>query len=61
MAVKPSSAPPMTPQQAANEVLAKVGPTTAVGVDTNVYVAGEAAYQLVLAPRSPSSLSARYA
>ena len=56
MAVKPSSAPPMTPQQAANEVLAKVGPTTTVGVDTNVYVAGEAAYQLVLAPKSPSSL-----
>ena len=56
VAVKPSSAPPMTPQQAANEVLAKVGPTTTVGVDTNVYVAGEAAYQLVLAPKSPSSL-----
>ncbi len=53
---KPSPAPPMTPQQAANEVLAKVGPTTTVGVDTNVYVAGEAAYQLVLAPKSPSSL-----
>ncbi len=56
VAVKPSAAPPMTPQQAANEVLAKVGPTTTVGVDTNVYVAGEAAYQLVLAPKSPSSL-----
>ena len=56
VAVKPSSAPPMTPQQAANEVLAKVGPTTTVGVDTNVYVAGEAAYQLVLAPKSSQSL-----
>jgi len=51
-----SSAPPMTPQQAANEVLAKVGPTTAVRVDSNVSVAGEAAYQLVLAPKSSSSL-----
>ena len=53
---EPSPAPPMTPQQAANEVLAKVGPTTTVGVDTNVYVAGEAAYQLVLAPKSSQSL-----
>ena len=53
---KASSAPPMTPQQAANEVLAKVGPTTTVRVDSNVSVAGEAAYQLVLAPKSSSSL-----
>jgi outer membrane lipoprotein-sorting protein len=50
------SAPPMTPQQAASQVLAKVGPTTAVSVDSNVNVAGEAAYQLVLAPKSSSSL-----
>jgi outer membrane lipoprotein-sorting protein len=50
------SAPPMTPQQAANEVLKQVGPTTTVRVDSNVTVAGEAAYQLVLAPRSSSSL-----
>jgi outer membrane lipoprotein-sorting protein len=55
-AAKASPAPPMTPQQAANEVLAKVGPTTMVRVDTNVTVAGEAAYQLVLAPKSHSSL-----
>ena len=46
----------MTPQQAANEVLAKVGPTTTVSSDTNVTVAGQAAYQLVLAPKSASSL-----
>jgi outer membrane lipoprotein-sorting protein len=51
-----ASAPPMTPQQAANDVLSKVGPTTTVRVDTNVTVAGEAAYQLVLAPKSQSSL-----
>jgi outer membrane lipoprotein-sorting protein len=48
--------PPLTPQQAAQEVLAKVGPTTTVRVDSNVTVAGEAAYQLVLAPKSTSSL-----
>jgi outer membrane lipoprotein-sorting protein len=51
-----ASAPPMTPQQAANEVLKQVGPTTTVRVDSNVTVAGEAAYQLVLAPKSSSSL-----
>jgi outer membrane lipoprotein-sorting protein len=55
-AATPSPAPPMTPQQAANEVLAKVGPTTTVSTDTNVTVAGQAAYQLVLAPKSASSL-----
>ncbi len=49
-------APPLTPQQAANEVLKQVGPTTTVRVDSNVTVAGEAAYQLVLAPKSSSSL-----
>jgi outer membrane lipoprotein-sorting protein len=47
---------PLTPQQAANQVLAKIGPTTTVSVDSNVTVAGEAAYQLVLAPKTPSSL-----
>ena len=50
------SEPPLTPQQAANEVLKQVGPTTTVRVDSNVTVAGEAAYQLVLAPKSSSSL-----
>lgn len=55
----PSTPPtmvPLTPQQAANEVLAKVGPTTTVGVDSNVYVAGQAAYQLDLAPKDSRSL-----
>ena len=47
---------PLTPQQAANEVLKQVGPTTTVRVDSNVTVAGQAAYQLVLAPKSSSSL-----
>jgi outer membrane lipoprotein-sorting protein len=47
---------PLTPQQAADQVLARVGPTTALSVDRNVSVAGEAAYQLVLAPKSSRSL-----
>ena len=47
---------PLTPQQAADQVLARIGPTTAVSVDANVTVAGEAAYQLVLAPKSSRSL-----
>ena len=52
----PASEPPLTPQQAANEIMAKVGPTTTVRVDSNVTVAGQAAYQLVLVPKSASSL-----
>jgi outer membrane lipoprotein-sorting protein len=55
-AKKPASEAPLTPQQAANQVLARVGPTTTVGVDNNVTVAGEAAYQLELKPKSASSL-----
>jgi outer membrane lipoprotein-sorting protein len=51
-----SSAAPMTPQQAASQVLAKVGPTTTVSVLSNISVANHAAYQLVLAPKSSSSL-----
>jgi outer membrane lipoprotein-sorting protein len=47
---------PLTPQQAAGRALTEAGRTTAIGVDSNVTVAGEAAYQLVLAPESPSSL-----
>ena len=52
----PAASLPLTPQQAADQVLAKVGPTTTVRVDDNVTVAGEAAYQLVLAPKSAGSL-----
>jgi len=47
---------PLTPQQAASQVLAKVGPTTAMSVDSNVMVAGQAAYELVLAPKDSRSL-----
>ncbi len=51
----PSSLP-QTPLAAANQVLKAVGPTTVVGVQTNVYVASRPAYQLSLVPRSPHSL-----
>jgi outer membrane lipoprotein-sorting protein len=47
---------PPTPQQAARQALAEAGPATIVRVDPNVTVAGQAAYQLVLAPRSSRSL-----
>lgn len=47
---------PMTPQQAANQVLAKVGKTTTVSVDPTGRVAGQAVYELVLAPKSAQSL-----
>jgi len=48
--------PPLTPQQAARQVLAAVGPTTRVSVQQNVTVAGQAAYQLAIAPRDSRSL-----
>ena len=47
---------PLTPQQAANELLKAVGKTTVVSVEANVMVAGEPSYQLVLAPRDDRSL-----
>ena len=47
---------PLTPQQAANEVLKAVGKTTVVSVEANVMVAGEPSYQLVLAPKDDRSL-----
>ncbi len=50
---------PLTPQQAASQVLAAVGPSTTVRVQRNVTVADRAAYQLVLAPRASGSLVAR--
>lgn len=48
--------PALTPQQAANQAIKAVGPTTKVSVQSNVVVAGQPAYQLVLAPKSPDSL-----
>jgi outer membrane lipoprotein-sorting protein len=47
---------PLTPQQAANELLKSVGKTTVVSVEANVMVAGEPSYQLVLAPKDDRSL-----
>jgi outer membrane lipoprotein-sorting protein len=48
--------PPLTPQQAADELLKSVGKTTVVSVEANVMVAGEPSYQLVLAPKDDRSL-----
>jgi outer membrane lipoprotein-sorting protein len=47
---------PLTPQQAAQQVLAAVGKTTTVSTDSNVTVAGQPAYELVLAPKDSRSL-----
>jgi outer membrane lipoprotein-sorting protein len=55
-AAPPVPAPVLTPQQAASRALAAVGPTTTVSVDSNVVVAGQAAYELVLAPKDTRSL-----
>lgn len=52
---QPATAP-LTPQQAAQQVLAAVGKTTTVSVDSNVTVAGQPAYELVLAPKDSRSL-----
>jgi outer membrane lipoprotein-sorting protein len=46
---------PLTPQQAANEALNAVGKTTVVSVESNLTVASQAAYQLVLAPKDARS------
>jgi outer membrane lipoprotein-sorting protein len=51
--------PVLTPQQAANEILAAVGKTTLVSVQDNVSVADEPAYQLVLKPKDHRSLVGR--
>jgi outer membrane lipoprotein-sorting protein len=47
---------PQTPQEAADRFLAAVGPTTTVATDSDVKVAGRAAYELVLRPRDDGSL-----
>ena len=47
---------PQTPQQAAQEILAKLTPTTDVRVDPDVTVAKQAAYDLVLTPKDTASL-----
>ncbi len=50
---------PLTPQQAASQVLKAVGPSTRVSVQRTVTVAGQPAYQLVLSPKSSESLVGR--
>ena len=54
----PSGAP-LTPQQAAQQALKAAGPSTRVTTEANVTVAGQAAYQLVLAPKASGSQIAR--
>jgi outer membrane lipoprotein-sorting protein len=48
-------ATPLTPQQAADKILASVNPTTKVTTEGTVSVAGRSAYQLVIAPRDTTS------
>jgi outer membrane lipoprotein-sorting protein len=50
---------PLTPQQAAQQVLKLAGPSTRVTTEANVTVAGQAAYQLVLAPKAGGSQVAK--
>ncbi|HCU95281.1 MAG TPA: DUF2092 domain-containing protein [Actinobacteria bacterium] len=47
---------PLTPQQAAQRVLTAVGPTTSVTAGPATTVAGQDAYQLVIAPKDSRSL-----
>lgn len=53
----PKPAPITTPDQAANELLANIGPSTKVSVTSPVYIARQniKAYQLVLTPKSAQS------
>jgi hypothetical protein len=53
---KASGTLPDSPLAAANQILKAVGPTTVVSVQRNLYVAGRAAYQLALVPKSGQSL-----
>jgi len=50
------SRPPTTPQQAADQILAALDPTTAVSTDDTVVVAGRPAYDLVLRPKDAGTL-----
>ncbi len=47
--------PSIDPIAAADQLLAKIDPTTAVSVQTPGYVAGRPVYELVVAPRSDNS------
>lgn len=49
----------VTPQAAASQLLRAIGPSTVVGVQSPVYVANRAAYQLSIAPKASQSLIGR--
>jgi outer membrane lipoprotein-sorting protein len=51
-----SRSAPLTPQQAVQRLLTAVGPTTSVTAGPTTTVAGQAAYQLVVAPKDSRSL-----
>jgi outer membrane lipoprotein-sorting protein len=51
-----ASASPMTPQQAADEALKAIRPSTKVSTDGTAVVAGRSAYELLLEPRDAGSL-----
>jgi outer membrane lipoprotein-sorting protein len=51
----PTTAPTLTPEQAAEQALRAIDPTTIVSTDAARRVAGRAAYELVLAPRDATS------
>lgn len=48
--------PPLTPEQLAEQVVAAADPSTELSVRENVQVAGRTAYDLVLTPRTDSTL-----
>ncbi|HYA50033.1 MAG TPA: DUF2092 domain-containing protein [Streptosporangiaceae bacterium] len=50
---------PLTPQQAVQRLLTAVGPTTSVTTGPTTTVAGQNAYQLVIAPKDSRSLVGR--
>ncbi len=54
-AAQPQGDAPVTPAQAAGQVLKALSPTTAVTVDGTAEVAGRAAYELVLTPKQTGS------
>lgn len=52
----PGGSVPPSPQAAARQILDALGPSTVVSVQSNAYVAGQAAYELSLAPKNSGSL-----
>lgn len=55
----PAALRAVTPVQAVNRLMAAIGPTTRVTVAGTTDVAGQPAYQLAIAPKSPQSLIGR--